>query len=156
MLDKPVSRRDQERFHCTGGVELRRREGAAPVFGNLSDISLTGCYVESVSSLEVGSELLFMIRVRDTIFRGRATVKASHHAVGMGLVFQHLAAEDQQKLEFLIGTLSGTQEMRPEDKRQTVPEDPVLSVRPLAPAPARQSSVPESSELSVAHHQRIE
>jgi len=44
--------------------------------------------VESVSSLEIGSELLFMIRVRDTIFRGRAIVKASHHAVGMGLIFQ--------------------------------------------------------------------
>jgi len=149
MPDKPASRRDQERYHCAGGVELRRNEGAAPVFGNLSDISLTGCYVESVSSLEVGSELLFMIRVRDTIFRGRAVVKASHHAVGMGLVFQHLAAQDQQKLEFLIGTLSGTQEMRPEDRRQIVAEDPVLSVRPLAPAHARPASVPKSTDLSV-------
>jgi ribosomal protein L27 len=149
MPDKPASRRDQERYRCTGGVELRRNEGAAPVFGNLSDISLTGCYVESVSSLEVGSELLFMIRVRDTIFRGRAVVKASHHAVGMGLIFQHLAGEDQQKLEFLIGTLSGTQEMRPEDRRQIVPEDPVLSVRPLAPAHVRPPSVPQSSDLSV-------
>src|SRR5260221_306676 len=149
MPEKPASRRDQERYHCTGGVELRRNEGSAPVFGNLSDISLSGCYVESVSSLAVGSELLFMIRVRDTIIRGRALVKASHHAVGMGLVFLHLAAEDQQKLEFLIGTLSGTQEMRPEEKRRAVLEDPVLSVRPLAPTIARPASVPESTDLSI-------
>jgi hypothetical protein len=148
MPEKPASRRDQERYRCTGGVELRRNEGAAPVFGNLSDISLTGCYVESVSSLEVGSELLFMIRVRDTIIRGRAQVKASHHAVGMGLIFQHLAADDQQKLEFLIGTLSGAQDMRPEEKRQVVAEEPVLSVRPLAPTPVRPGSVPEPSALS--------
>ena len=82
----PGTRRNQERFHVTGGVEMRRNEGAPPVFGNLSDISPTGCYVETVSALPVGTEILFMLRVRDTVVRGRAEVKTSHHAVGVGLV----------------------------------------------------------------------
>jgi hypothetical protein len=60
-----------------------------------------------------------------------------------------LSKEDQQKLEFLIGTLSGTQEMRPEGKRNAVLEDPVRSVRPLAPAPARPASVPQANDLSI-------
>src|SRR4029077_8339945 len=64
MQDTPGTRRSQERFHCAGGVELRRNEGAPPGFGNLSDFSLTGCYVETVSSLPVGTELLFMLRMR--------------------------------------------------------------------------------------------
>jgi len=118
------TRRSQQRFHCAGGVELRRNEGAPPVFGNLSDISLTGCYVETVSSLPVGTELLFMIRVRDTVLRGRAQVKTSHHAVGIGLVFLHLGAEDQQKLEFLMGTLAGSQDLQPRQSL-AVPEDPM-------------------------------
>ena len=67
---------------CTGGVEMRRNEGAPPVFGNLSDLSLTGCYVETVSTLPVGTEILFMLRVRESVVRGRAQVKTSHHAVG--------------------------------------------------------------------------
>src|SRR5262249_7684867 len=104
MQEAPGTRRSQQRFHCTGGVELRRNEGAPAVFANLSDISLTGCYVETASSLPVGTELLYMIRIRDTILRGRAQVKTSHHAVGVGLVFVHMSNEDQQKLEFLIGT----------------------------------------------------
>jgi PilZ domain len=119
------TRRAQQRFHCTGGVELRRNETAAPVFGNLTDISVTGCYVETVSTLPAGTELLFVIRVRDTMIRGRAQVKASHHAVGMGLIFFHLSTEDQQKLEFLVGTLAGSEELRPEEQRRVVAEDPL-------------------------------
>src|SRR5262249_58142116 len=84
MQDAQGPRRSQERFHCSGGVELRRNEGAPPVFGNLSDISLTGCYVETVSSPPVGADILFMIRGGDTVVRGRAHVKTSHRAVGVG------------------------------------------------------------------------
>jgi hypothetical protein len=132
MQEPPGTRRSQQRFHCTGGVELRRNEGAPPVFANLSDISLTGCYVESASSLPVDTELLYMIRVRDTVLRGRAQVKTSHHAVGVGLVFTHMSNEDQQKLEFLIGALEGSQQLRPEDQRQTVPEDPIRRPQPFS------------------------
>ena len=85
MPEPTGTRRAQQRFHCTGGVEMRRSEGAPPVFGNLSDLSLTGCYVETVSTLPVGSEILFMLRVRDNVVRGRAQVKTSHHAVGARL-----------------------------------------------------------------------
>lgn len=144
----PATRRNQERFHCTGGVELRRNENAPPVFGNLSDISTTGCYVETVSSLPVGTELLFMIRVRDNLIRGRALVKTSHHAVGVGLVFNHLAKEDQQKLEFLIGTLAGSREMRPEQQRTTVAEDPLPQSQPFSSGMAR-SATPNSSQIAV-------
>jgi hypothetical protein len=143
------TRRNQERFHVTGGVEMRRNESAPPVFGNLSDISTTGCYVETVSALPVGTELLFMLRVRDTVIRGRAEVKASHHAVGVGLVFQHLSNEDQQKLEFLVGTIAGSHEMTPPDKRKTVHEDPLPPVQPLGRGPARTATTASTSQLSV-------
>jgi hypothetical protein len=147
MQDMPGTRRTQQRFHVTGGVELRRNEGAPPVFGNLSDISLTGCYVETVSALPVGTELLFMLRARDAVVRGRATVKTSHHAVGVGLIFTHVSKEDQQKLEFLIGTITGSQELRPEEERNIVPEDPLPPVRPLSGSTARPAS-PASNESS--------
>ena len=124
-------RRKHNRYHCSGGVELRRNESAPAIFGNLGDISMEGCYVETVSTLPTGSEVLFMLRVRDTTIRGRATVKASNHAVGMGVEFQHLATEDQQKLELLIGALTGRQEMRPEEKRVIIPETPAPIAAPL-------------------------
>src|SRR5215472_10547722 len=129
------SRRKFTRYHCTGGVELRRNEGASPVFANLSDISLEGCYVEAVSTLPAGSNILFLLRSQDVQIRGRALVKTSNHAVGMGLEFMHLATEDQQKLEFLVGTLSGTEEMLPHEQRRKVAEDPVRISQPFATRP---------------------
>ncbi|HET9839599.1 MAG TPA: PilZ domain-containing protein [Candidatus Angelobacter sp.] len=140
MPEAQGTRRSQQRFHCTGGVELRRHEGAAPVFGNLSDISLTGCYVQTVSSLPVGTEVLFMIRVRDTVVRGRAEVKASHHAVGVGLIFSEVNAGDREKLEFLIGTLAGSNELQPGGQRLLVPEDPMPATQGFSgsPRPAAQ------------------
>jgi PilZ domain len=117
-------------------VELRRSENVAPLWGTLSDISLDGCYVEASSTLPAGTDVLFLIRVGDATIRGRAHVKTSHHAVGMGLEFQHLATEDQQKLDFLVGTLAGSQEMQPEEKRTVVPADPP-SPRIPAPLPTR-------------------
>ncbi|HEX4604529.1 MAG TPA: PilZ domain-containing protein [Candidatus Angelobacter sp.] len=148
MQDMPGTRRNQQRFHVAGGVELRRSEGAPPVFGNLSDISTTGCYVETISTLPAGTELLFMLRVNETIVRGRAQVKTSHHAVGVGLVFSHLSQEDQQKLDFLVGTIAGSQELRPEGQRNIVHEDPLPPVRPLAGS-ARPASGGSTTQLSV-------
>ena len=153
MAETPGTRRAQQRFHVAGGVELRRNEGAPPVFGNLSDVSLTGCYVETVSSLPVGTEVLFMLRIRDTVVRGRAQVKTSHHAVGVGLVFMHISKEDQQKLEFLVGTLAGAEETPLGRPGHIVPEEPLPPVRPFAGNPARPNSSggssPMSSDMSV-------
>jgi hypothetical protein len=148
MAETPGTRRAQQRFHVAGGVELRRNEGAPPVFGNLSDVSLTGCYVETVSSLPVGTEVLFMLRIRDTVVRGRAQVKTSHHAVGVGLVFMHMSKEDQQKLEFLVGTLAGAEETPLGRQGHIVPEEPLPPVRPFAGNAARPNSSGGPSTMS--------
>jgi hypothetical protein len=144
-------RRKSTRYHCSGGVELRRSEGAAPVWANLSDISLQGCYVGAVSTLPAGSEVVFLMRVQDVSIRGRATVKTSHHAVGMGLEFLHLAGEDQQKLEFLVGTLAGAQDLQAGSQRTVVPEQPLpLAARPLPTRPSHTASMnpPKGNTMS--------
>ncbi|HEY6969879.1 MAG TPA: PilZ domain-containing protein [Candidatus Angelobacter sp.] len=121
--DAAASRRKHPRYPCTGGVELRQNESGPPAWGNISDISLTGCYVETMSTLPVGSMVHFHLRTHNLEIQGRAVVKTSHHAVGMGIAFLYLSAENQQTLEFLIGMLAGIQEMRPEEKRTFVPAD---------------------------------
>lgn len=131
MAEIPPTRRKSTRYRCSGGVELRRSESAAPIFASLSDISLEGCYVEASTTLPAGCEVLFLMRARDVQIRGRATVKISNHAVGMGLEFLHLAMEDQQKLEFLVGTVAGTEDMRPREQRRAVAEDPIRIPQPL-------------------------
>jgi PilZ domain len=121
--DAAASRRKHPRYPCTGGVELRQNENGPPAWGNISDISLTGCYVETMATLAVGSMVHFHLRTHNLEVRGRGVVKTSHHAVGIGLGFSYLTEENQQTLEFLIGTLAGIQEMRPEERQNFVPAD---------------------------------
>src|SRR5215472_1583906 len=147
MQEAPGTRRSQQRFHCSGGVELRHTESAPPFFASLSDISLTGCYVETVLSLPVGTELVYMIRARDTVLRGRSVVKTSHHAVGVGLEFLEMSPEDRRKLDFLVGTLEGSQQLRPEDQRQIVPEEPLRRPQPFSGS-ARAASKGNTSQMS--------
>jgi hypothetical protein len=160
MPEMPASRRKNTRYRCPGGVELRRHETAPQIFANLTDISLEGCYVEAVSTLPTGSEVVFLMRARDVELRGRARVKTSNHAVGMGLEFLHMASEDQRKLEFLVGALAGANEMQPEDRRTFVPEEPLPARQPLTtrpthtaqmnppPRPAAASAPPTGNAMS--------
>jgi hypothetical protein len=75
------------------------------------------------------------------------------------LEFVHLAAEDQQKLDFLVGSLAGTQEMRPEEMRRVVAEDPMRKPAPLTTRPIRTAQVntprPASSPMTGAMSQKI-
>jgi len=112
------------------------------VWANLSDISLEGCYVGAVSTLPAGSEVVFLMRIHSTEIRGRAMVKTSHHAVGMGLEFLHLAAEDQHRLEFLVGTLAGAQDLQASEQRTVLPGQPLpLASRPAATRPSHSASM---------------
>jgi PilZ domain-containing protein len=144
--DMPASRRKHPRYLCTGGVELRQQEGGKPAWGNLNDVSLTGCYVEATTTMPVGTMVLFQLHARDLNINGRAIIKTSHHAVGMGLAFLHLGTEDQHNLEFLIGTLAGQQEMLPEERRTFVPADEPPPA--IAAATAAFEAVAESGEES--------
>jgi hypothetical protein len=96
--------------------------------------------------------VLFHLRTHDLNVKGRAVVKTSHHAVGMGVAFLHLGKEDQQNLEFLLGSLAGSQEMRPEGKRDFVPADPPPQLFPqevLAPPPAEVNPAEPYDEATI-------
>ncbi len=156
------SRRQHTRYQCTGGVEIRRGEDMPGIFASMSDISLEGCYVETVSTLPTGTDVVFMLRIRDAVIRGRAVVKTSNHAVGMGLEFMHLSTEDQQRLEFIVGTLAGIQDLQPPEKRTIVPEEPIRVPAPLTttrPVPTASMTTPSrpaaSAPASTAVSQRI-
>jgi hypothetical protein len=148
--DMAAVRRKYPRYPCTGGVELRQHESGPAAWGNISNISLTGCFVETTSTLPVGSMVIFHLQTHNLEVKGRAVVKSSHHAVGIGLAFVNLSPENQQTLEFLIGTLAGIQEMRPPEKQVFVPADiPPES----APPPMPKVSPSENGSLSaqIAH-----
>lgn len=142
MSDTP-GRRRSTRYQCTGGAELRRSESTPGIFGAVTGISLEGCYVETVSTFPPETELLIMLRVAETVIRGRALVKSSNHAVGMGLEFTQLAGDDRRKLELLLTALAGT--LRTEEQLTVLAEEPVRAPSPPATEPMRAPTPPATT-----------
>ena len=124
LRDTTDARRKYPRYNCRGMAELKLQASSTPERANLSDVSLTGCYVESTSPLPAGTEVFFQLKVEGQIISGRAVVKTSHHGVGMGMAFLHLASDDQRALEFLVSSLASGLEVQPEIKPHPAPPPP--------------------------------
>jgi hypothetical protein len=103
---KASERREATRFVCTGGAEFRNVEGGFKNWGTVSDVSDTGCYVETMLPLPAKTELDLLISVRNIDIRGRARVRSSHPSVGMGIEFVQLSPEDRQRLDALLSALA--------------------------------------------------
>jgi hypothetical protein len=63
-------------------------ETGAPVGGNIKELSLYGCYLDSASTLPPRARVLLKIFVPGEYFEAQATVAYATPALGMGLVFR--------------------------------------------------------------------
>ncbi len=99
-------RRDSTRYACTGGADFRNIEGGFKNWGTVSDLSDTGCYIETIFPLPAKAQIELLISIRNVEIRGRALVRSCHPNVGMGIEFTQLSPEDQQRLQSLISGLS--------------------------------------------------
>lgn len=63
-------------------------ETGAPVGGNIKELSLYGCYLDTASPLAPRSRVLVKIFVPGEYFEANATVAYATAALGMGLVFR--------------------------------------------------------------------
>src|ERR1700730_15603052 len=50
-------RRAHPRLKCRATIEVQAEGGGVPVFANITDISLGGCYVETSTILSAGSKI---------------------------------------------------------------------------------------------------
>ncbi|MFQ5926043.1 MAG: PilZ domain-containing protein [Terriglobia bacterium] len=100
-------RRRSPRYRCPGDVEVTDQETNTTVRGMLSDISLGGCYVDMMTPLASDSQVRIRIKTTDTTIESGGLVRASHPSMGMGLKFTEMNAENRQRLDTMVGRLSG-------------------------------------------------
>lgn len=103
---KSSERRDSTRYACTGRAEFKNIEGGFKNWGTVSDLSDTGCYIDTMFPLPSKTLLDAQIQVRNVDIRSRALVRSSHPNVGMGVEFVQTSPEDIQRIQTLISTLS--------------------------------------------------
>jgi hypothetical protein len=94
-------RRRHPRFRCEAMFEtMGASEGRS--WGELQDLSVGGCYVNTPVPLPMGTKTDVRITVRGESVELAALVRANHPGVGMGLEFVEMTPEAQQKLAELM------------------------------------------------------
>jgi len=95
------NRRQYSRLKLRVPVELILEGGSSPLRGATADLSLSGCYVESMFPHPVGTKLKLKLRLEDTL-SVPGTVATSDPQVGNGIRFGEMPAEDAVKLRTFL------------------------------------------------------
>lgn len=72
--------------------------GAPPMRTATDEVSLCGCYVETLFTMEVGTKLDLTLSLKDTPVKCSAVVATKYPQVGNGIDFIDITPEDRLKL----------------------------------------------------------
>lgn len=100
-------RRRSKRFQCSGTAQVQADGSDVQLTGNLTDISLHGCYVEMPTTFPVDTQLTLNIDAQGVRFRTRASVRVTYPFLGMGICFSETEPGQQQQLTQLLRTIVG-------------------------------------------------
>ena len=97
-----VERRVQPRQPYRCEVEIVGSDESPGLRGVISDLSISGCYVETQTPLEAGTKLELLFKLRDTPFALLGSVKYAHPNMGMGIEFLKLSGDELKGVERLL------------------------------------------------------
>ncbi|MFY9531427.1 MAG: PilZ domain-containing protein [Candidatus Acidiferrales bacterium] len=100
-------RRKHLRYPCAGEALLHEVGTDVLLQGQLSDVSLGGCYVDMMYPLPSATEIELTLAVDHRRVQARGRVCASREGFGMGIAFTEIGAEDRTRLQELVNWLSG-------------------------------------------------
>ena len=100
-------RRLAPRCVCKGSSFIHQSQTRFPLGAAVTDISLSGCYAELLTTLPLGTKVELMLQVADITVKCAARVRTTHPGVGMGLEFEKMSEANRRALERAI--VSGCQ-----------------------------------------------
>ncbi|HXM65532.1 MAG TPA: PilZ domain-containing protein [Candidatus Acidoferrum sp.] len=103
-MPPPPERRDQARIKVKVPVELRFEDNETPYRCATSDLSLTGCYIETMFPFPVGTALEIKLQTNNTLLI-LATIVTSDPQVGNGIQFMKMLPEDVEELRIFLDDL---------------------------------------------------
>src|SRR5271165_7012606 len=111
---KQPSQKDQRlhtRMKCRLTIELHPHGGAGPVFGNLIDISLGGCYVETSAILTPGSNVRVVFSIDKGDLSAEGSVARIHPGSGVAIQFKEMSRESREKMYRILEFVQSTTTM---------------------------------------------
>jgi c-di-GMP-binding flagellar brake protein YcgR len=96
-------RRSYARVKVSVPVEMEAEGSDLPTRGSTTDLSLGGCYIETMFPFPVGTNLDLKLQLHDTLLI-EATVVTSDPQVGNGIRFVRMLSEDREGLKAYLET----------------------------------------------------
>jgi hypothetical protein len=81
-------RRRSPRYPFAASVEMRQGTSEDKITASVSELSMNGCYVQTIYPYPVGTALSVKVFTPTEFFEGQATVIYSQADHGMGLMFK--------------------------------------------------------------------
>ena len=106
----PVERRKFERLHVSFQARMEKAEASGLYGGEITNISLRGCYVKTPIPVEAGSTIRLEIHLPTGRWLSlRGIVVRRDSKVGFGIRFRFRSVSEFHQLEGLIRILKRTQ-----------------------------------------------
>jgi PilZ domain len=101
-----AERRTAPRYMMSASAAVSDATSGARLAARVGDLSITGCYLDSINSFPEGTRLRLHICRDDKEFHGEGTVRYAKSGMGMGLAFLHLDHEQEGVLQGWIERLA--------------------------------------------------
>jgi hypothetical protein len=88
-----TERRGSSRIKLGGTVKLQMEDASFPIWAELADISLGGCYLKMAASAAIGSSVILTFNLQQQELTTKGRVVTSNPGVGAGIKFELEAAE---------------------------------------------------------------
>jgi len=103
-----MERRRYRRYQLRFEIEVRDLDNKIPLRAATVDISLGGCYVDTLFPLPIGRRIEFVLRVGNEPIRAQGTVHTCHPGVGMGIEFDDLPQVTKDLINhYLCSSIAG-------------------------------------------------
>ena len=100
-------RRRATRYPLIAAVQIVELRTRASISARTSDLSLVGCYLDTLNSLPPGADVRLQIAYEGETFTTLGTVAHSTSNIGMGIKFRAIRQDQQNVLQRWIDQLSG-------------------------------------------------
>lgn len=142
------------RFKCEGALELRTDGSTIRTWATFTDVSVTGCYVEMMTTFPVGTTMELQLGMNGFLVNGAAIVRATYPFLGMGIEFTDLSPNAREQLESMVVSLTNLRIKRSEeDINRTLKLSPITE--PTAAIEALAQHFAKNQNLSTEEFLRI-
>jgi hypothetical protein len=93
---------------CRVTIEIQPSGEADPLLGNLTDLSLGGCYIETSAILPTTTSLKLTFSIDDGRLTTEGTVVRSDPGSGVAVQFNEMNREDREKMHRILEFVHNT------------------------------------------------